>query len=85
MTQTTMHILLRCLSEIQVAVEHSNRLFPKPSTFWWKHINFNHVNDFSISQGSVVTFFTCDGEVHNHLCLFLQDSTYLKLLKSVHL
>jgi len=28
------HILLCCLSEIQVAMQHSNRLFSRPSTFW---------------------------------------------------
>jgi len=27
---------------------------------------FNQMNKYCISQGSVVTFFTCGGEVHSH-------------------
>jgi len=27
-----------------------------------------HVNEFSISQGIAVTFFSCGGQMHKHLC-----------------
>ena len=31
-----------------------------------KQCTFHQVNEFCISRGSAVTFFRCDGQVHNH-------------------
>jgi len=45
-------------SEIRVAIQHNNGLFLKPPTFYGKQYrpNFDVVNEFCISQGSVVIF-----------------------------
>jgi len=47
------------LIEIQVAIQHNNQLFSKPSTFLGKQYNFDQVNECCISIGIVVTFFRC--------------------------
>jgi len=54
---------LRCLSEILVAMQYNNRLLAKPSTFLEEKYNFDQVNEFSISHGSVVTFSRCGGQM----------------------
>ena len=46
------HILRCCLSEIQVAIQHSNRLFSKWSTFSGKQ----HNCEFCIPQGGAISF-----------------------------
>ena len=78
-----------CFSEIQVAVQHNNRLFSKSSTFSGKQYNFDQVNGFYISQGSAVDSFSrCGGQMHNHLCqissLFCVLPSNQTLLKLVH-
>jgi len=56
------------MSEIQVAIQHYNRLFSKPSIALGKRYNFDQMTEFCISRGySALTFFRCGGQMHNIL------------------
>jgi len=68
----TMRLMWRCWSEIQAVTQH-HRLFSQPPVphnttrrFRGKQYTFHHTKEFCISQGSAVTFCSCDGQVHNH-------------------
>jgi len=56
---------------------------PKSSSFF-KQYNFDRVNEFNISQGSVMTFIRCGGQMYYHLFQISLGFCYQKLSKLVH-
>jgi len=44
---------------------YSSQLFIKSSTISGKQCNFDRVKEFCISQGSVLTYFRCGGQMYN--------------------